>query len=550
MRRRGAAGGLSVHAIAGSSVVLLGMNVAQRQVGGLLGFAIERTDHLEGERYWLPNFLLFEVNDKGSRSDHSSLRNPFQEFLWGDYTAKPEHTYTYRVVAMYGRAGALEHGPEARVRITTASERSPLGAVYFNRGLSVAQRYVERFGDRPPNRVPYGEAYKWLSRGLEEGLLAFIGRADSPSWGLRAALYEFSYAPVLDAFRIAADSGADVRIVYDNSRESPGERNVAAIDAAGIPDLTIPRTNTSRIPHNKFIVLLRNRVPIAVWTGSTNITEGGIFGHSNVGHVVRDARVAKSFYDYWRQLSLDPPVAQLRTWVDRNTPTPVRRPYPNSVRALFSPRSDIAMLDWYARMMDGAKDSVFLTAAFGVNEVLREVFEKDVSYLRYLLLERDDETIETINRDPDNRVVAGGYVGQRDGWHQWLSESPTGLNEHVKFIHTKYMLVDPLGNDPIVITGSANFSNASVRDNDENMLVFRGNTHLADLYLGEFMRLFTHFRFRGKTKTPPREPAPSPAVRGGPKHTRLYLRDSDEWARRFFVPGSPELKERRLFACR
>lgn len=539
-----------MHAIAGSSVVLLGIDIAERQVSGLLGFAIERTDHLEGERYWLPNFLLFEVNDKGSRSDHSSVRNPFQEFLWGDYTAKPQHTYTYRVVAMYGRAGALDAGPEVSVRIATASEHSPLGAVYFNRGFSVAQRYVERFGDRPPNRVPYGEAYKWLSRGLAEGLLAFIGRANSPSWGLRAALYEFSYQPVLDAFRIAADSGADVRIVYDNSKAAPGERNVAAVQAAGIADLTTPRTNTSRIPHNKFIVLLRNGAPVEVWTGSTNITEGGIFGHSNVGHVVRDARVAKSFYDYWRQLSVDPAVAQLRRWVDRNTPTPVRKPQANSVRTLFSPRSDIRMLEWYAKLMDEARDSVFLTAAFGVNEVLRRVFEKDVDYLRYLLLEREDETIETINRDPDNRVVSGGFIGDRDGWHQWLAESPTGLNEHVKFIHTKYMLIDPLGNDPIVITGSANFSNASVRDNDENMLVFRGNTHLADLYLGEFMRLFTHFRFRGKTKTPPNEPAPSPVVRGGPKYTKLYLRDSDEWAQRFFVPGSPELKERKLFACR
>ena len=47
-----------------------------------------------------------------------------------------------------------------------------------------------------------------------------------------------------------------------------------------------------------------------------------------------------------------------------------------------------------------------------------------------------------------------------------------------------------------IITGSANFSNASTKNNDENMLVIRGDTRVADLYLTEFMRLFMHFYFR------------------------------------------------------
>ena len=36
-----------------------------------------------------------------------------------------------------------------------------------------------------------------------------------------------------------------------------------------------------------------------------------------------------------------------------------------------------------------------------------------------------------------------------------------GLNHHVAFIHCKFLLHDPLGADPIVVTGSANFSEAS-----------------------------------------------------------------------------------------
>jgi hypothetical protein len=58
------------------------------------------------------------------------------------------------------------------------------------------------------------------------------------------------------------------------------------------------------------------------------------------------------------------------------------------------------------------------------------------------------------------------------------------------------MLIDPLGTDPIVITGSANFSEASTRDNDENMLILCGNKRVAEICLGEFIRLYHHYAFR------------------------------------------------------
>ena len=71
-----------------------------------------------------------------------------------------------------------------------------------------------------------------------------------------------------------------------------------------------------------------------------------------------------------------------------------------------------------------------------------------------------------------NRIVTNAF-------DRWLKEKLSGLNTHVQFIHTKYMLVDPLGDDPIVITGSANFSEASTVRNDENMLVIRGHARVA-----------------------------------------------------------------------
>ena len=71
-----------------------------------------------------------------------------------------------------------------------------------------------------------------------------------------------------------------------------------------------------------------------------------------------------------------------------------------------------------------------------------------------------------------------------------------GLNQHVSFIHSKFLLRDPLGADPVVVTGSANFSDASTNDNDENMLAIRGDRRVADIYFTEFNRLFNHYYFR------------------------------------------------------
>ena len=39
----------------------------------------------------------------------------------------------------------------------------------------------------------------------------------------------------------------------------------------------------------------------------------------------------------------------------------------------------------------------------------------------------------------------------------WAGETP-GLTNNVQFVHTKFMLVDPLSDSPTVVTGSANFS--------------------------------------------------------------------------------------------
>jgi hypothetical protein len=65
-----------------------------------MGFAIKKTNAASGRSAFLGNFLLFKVNDRRRNPNYSSYQNPFQEFVWGDYTLGPGREYGYDVIAM------------------------------------------------------------------------------------------------------------------------------------------------------------------------------------------------------------------------------------------------------------------------------------------------------------------------------------------------------------------------------------------------------------------------------------------------------------------
>jgi phosphatidylserine/phosphatidylglycerophosphate/cardiolipin synthase-like enzyme len=324
MRLEGSAGGITVKAIAGTYVVSLLMNASENARDGLLGFALYRMDKTEKEEYWLKGMRTFEATsppDLKPGTLVSTYENPVQDFAWGDFTAKPDHSYVYRVVPVYGKPKSLKYGKAVELPVETEKEEGATHSVYFNRGVIGSQAYSREFHSTPPNKLKGDEqkrAYAWLSRGLEEAMLAFIGKASGTRYGLRAAVYEFSYEPAVAAFGAALKKCKDVKIVYDARRPSGTSKKAkqanARVDAVerllkkyGLEDSAIPRTqNPAYIAHNKFIVLLDNDKPVAVWTGSTNFTESGIFGQSNVGHAVYNKDVAKAYLAYWERLSKDP----------------------------------------------------------------------------------------------------------------------------------------------------------------------------------------------------------------------------------------------------
>jgi hypothetical protein len=64
MRKKESKNGVSVKAYAGTTGVLLGMNVEPSRRPGLLGFALERLDGSSGEKEWLQAILPFPGTER------------------------------------------------------------------------------------------------------------------------------------------------------------------------------------------------------------------------------------------------------------------------------------------------------------------------------------------------------------------------------------------------------------------------------------------------------------------------------------------------------
>jgi hypothetical protein len=273
--------------------------------------------------------------------------------------------------------------------------------------------------------------------------------------------------------------------------------------------------------------------------------------------------VALAFQGYWNLLAGDPGgrtddtrsvvIAKnkaFRDAVEQLSPVPSDlRTVPVGVTSVFSPRSTTAVLDSYEVLLDTATREGCITFAFGVGAGFKELLEDNTSQnaIVFMLLESRDKP------DPEDptafvRINASNNVYQAWGSYlenpvyQWAKETNAGLlglNQHVSYVHSKFLLIDPLGDDPIVVTGSANFSGASTTDNDENMIVIRGSRRTADIYATEFNRIFNHYYFRSVTEATAGEPQ-------SVLDASLFLTEDDSWQQKY-KPGS--LRAKRLALC-
>ena len=595
--------GFQVFAVSGTNTVSFGIDFDPARIGGLMGFAVERQDIKENERYYMYGFKVFEsiYPNPDPTLQVSTYDQPVQSFVWDDFTAKDGREYVYYFHPLKGTPKNLDRSAPA-IPIKVRTEKAFTDGthdIFFNRGVASSQAYARNFNNKQPDKLPEPkrtQALQWLSRDLDEALKKFIDQAE-PGDTLLGAFYEFRYAPAAQWFKAAIDRGVDVKLVLDAKKNGggvdkkgkpipnfPRDDNMKTVADAQLPASAIAcwrEKNKNEIAHNKFIVLLKGaaKAPVEVWTGSTNLSDGGIHGQTNVGHWIRDVAVASHFRDYWTLLSGDPgkpgtgtpseekaAMNGLRSSVAALLATPAGwRTIPEGTTPVFSPRAGGGVLDMYSAVLDESDALGCITLAFGISAVFKDRLGKhaQTSPLTFLMLEKKDAPSKPRPGAAPKPFVAlgwrqnvysawGSYI--EDPLYRWTRETNAGalkLNQHVSYIHSKFLLHDPLGADPIVVTGSANFSTASTNDNDENMLLIRGEARVADIYFTEFNRLFFHYYFRSVHEAiSHRKPADTlgVAATSSTEKASLFLDETDRWTGKY-AAGSLKTKRVRMFTA-
>ncbi len=547
--------GLEVLAVSGTHVITLGINFPENKRNGLHGFSIKRKDHFSGRTDWLEGLKVFQsvVPTPTPGKSYGSDKHPIQDFFWSDFTVRPGRKYTYTIYARKGTPDNLTNVDQVAVEIDAEDyDKAHKHTVYFNRGVAGSQAYINKFGSGKFSDIVKEKiwVWEWLSRGLREALTDFLREATDSTYSIRAAIYEFQFEPILTELYNASKRGVDVKIIYD---AMPDEINVEkpeksvinktrianekAIQNTGIGNLVLKRTRCGDIPHNKFFIMLKDGEPVAVWTGSTNLTTGGIHGHSNVGHLVRDKTIAAKYMKYWELLKKDPEVGDLRKECFKITSdfSIANKLDDNFSDVVFSPRVKLLMLQWYADLIATGEKPTFITLPFNLDKRFKKVLDANQTNLIYVAA---DKNMKGISTNPFNRIASGDLLDADNPLLGWMREKLTGLNKN-RYIHTKYMVIDPLGSSPLVISGSANFSENSTANNDENMLIIKGDKRAADIYFGEFLRIWRHFYFRGIVKD---------LQSGGANSNRIFLDDTGSWADRFYDQALPSCAERLYFS--
>jgi len=355
----------------------------------------------------------------------------------------------------------------------TASNSSGEIKVYFTRGVnnSVAQ---------PPSNLAVT-----LPNAFDDTLKAYIDRAIAT---LDIAIYSFDdsgTALIVQAINDAWNRGVIVRLVVESGNANAG---LALLDPA-IPIQLSPSSSPFYygIMHNKFFVIdaahSNPDIPV-VMTGSTNWSSGQLTNDRNNLVFVQDQGLAKvytmEFEEMWGGSGNLPVPANAKFGPDKSDNTPhILSINGKKVESYFSPTDNTN------------------------NQLLRTIGTADTDiYFATMVFTRFDLAYGIEDRVVNHGISAAGIVNDSSGGSGVSFQILAGVigNNMLLFdhpnqtgiMHHKYMIVDHgnNGSDPMVATGSHNWSSAATQRNDENTIIIH-DPLITNQFFQEFHHLFT-----------------------------------------------------------
>jgi len=353
----------------------------------------------------------------------------------------------------------------------TASNSSGAIKAYFNRTV-----------DHAVANAPTNYAIQ-LNNAIDDTLKAYIDRCQQT---LDIAIYNFdnvNTTQIIQAINDAYSRGVQIRIISDGSNNN-----------AALPSLNaaIPKVSSPTIPalyygimHNKFVVMDANAsnadLPV-VWTGSTNWSNDQLYTDANNVIIFQDQSLAVAytmeFNEMWGSAGMTPVPANAKFGPDKADNTPHEFLIGGKrVENYFSP-----------------SDNVNYQIIKTINAADAQLFFSTYVFTRYDLAFAIEDRV-------NHGIYTAGIVDDSSnggGYPYSIMQSVMGnkieLYDHPSLpgiLHHKYMIVDQLNAslDPLVLTGSHNWSNTANLKNDENTVIVH-DENISNQYYQEFYKRF------------------------------------------------------------
>jgi phosphatidylserine/phosphatidylglycerophosphate/cardiolipin synthase-like enzyme len=389
---------------------------------------------------------------------------------------EPGRIYWVEIIAV--SAG----GDTARTAVRPYATRSLSSGeirVYFNQAIDP----VAAGGLSPAGQSP------------AEVLAAIIERLDAAELTIDVAVFSNTRDDLTDALKAAHERGVRVRYVAAANANSP----------ALLPPPLFPVLygNTGSLMHNKFVVIDAD-LPQQAWvvTGSMNWSGGIIYDYNNAVFV-QDQSLARAyeleFEELWGGGGEQPNAALARFGSAKADNTPHDFVIGGrAVQSFFSPSDHTtAQIEAALRSADvRVEAAVYVFTHGGPGQALLERHDAAVA-VRAMTESFDDFSSEL----------------------EYLQSQGMAVQEHTLqgILHHKYAVVDAGAPafDPLVVTGSHNWTYTAESANDENTLIIH-DAAIAQLYAAEFEQ-----RWQDLT--------PTAAPTGGQRDWSVYPNPAGDW---------------------
>ncbi|PID93375.1 MAG: hypothetical protein CSA96_00100 [Bacteroidetes bacterium] len=321
---------------------------------------------------------------------------------------------------------------------------------------------------------------EYVAGNLDDELITCIEAAEE---SIDMAIYNINdtrLASITGALNRAHNRGVRVRVVYNKDSYPVGVGSLhSAIGKIASPQALYPDYG---IMHNKFIVIdARSEDPDRplVWTGSTNLTENQIKVDPNNVIVIQDQSLALAYTMEFEEMfgsggsQPDPDNARFGPDKTDNTPHDFLiggRP----AELYFSPT-------------DGTNSHIIhaINSATSTVDVATMLITRPDIASALIAARRKGCEVQIIIDDSDQHGKAV--------LKQLLAEEGIVVKKHKGdgLLHHKYMIVDQnmAEKDPLLLTGSHNWSNSAELRNDENTLIVH-DQGVANAYFQEFSARF------------------------------------------------------------